>query len=359
MRKRILLNGTFFLLFTEIALRLVWLNPYVPQADQVYLHQPGEHKVFHRLDALYVGAPDAVLLQTSQLGYIVNARTRNESAATQGRFAIAVGGSTTESATVQEGHRWPDLLEIPTLNYGKGRLYSYNTYLNLRHLLGQRRIAPALVFIMDGINNVSRYIARGPEAFDVATYRYTITSPVVDAVMTHSYLAALCWWAPKQRSMWTFYEGLARRNRRHAEMSQADFDAYLSAHLLSMRQALRMIYGKMDALLDAHGAVGVVLTQPDAYQAGYAPAYGTDLRVFPVVVDRRLTVAQSAQLMDHFNRLTTDVAQELGMTVIDTAACFRGRDTSALFYDACHFTPAGSRVFADCVNRALQERHLL
>ncbi|MBI2501045.1 MAG: hypothetical protein HYW02_06200, partial [Deltaproteobacteria bacterium] len=120
----------------EITLRILWANPYVLLFPDAYIHHPNLHRIFRHLDRVYEGAPDHVYFNTSSLGFIENRRTRELDRGDGTNFyGAAFGGSTTESATVQENSRWTDLLSFPVLNYGLSRMTSVNNYLAMKHVL--------------------------------------------------------------------------------------------------------------------------------------------------------------------------------------------------------------------------------
>ena len=90
----------------------------------------------------------------------IKGRFSAEDVINKGLYGLVLGGSTTESALVDEGKRWPDLLAIPSLNFGKSRLNSSHTLINLHVLLNKYKLKPDYIFIMDGINNLSNYFQR-------------------------------------------------------------------------------------------------------------------------------------------------------------------------------------------------------
>ncbi|OGX46700.1 MAG: hypothetical protein A3G38_02915 [Omnitrophica WOR_2 bacterium RIFCSPLOWO2_12_FULL_51_8] len=360
MFKRILLNVCFFFIFTEILLRLVWSNPYVLPAEKAYIHQPNQHLTFHHLDALYDGAPDPVVFNTSNLGYILAVKTKEGADKIGDRnYAVALGGSTTESGTVHENLRWPDRLSLPVFNYGKSRMYSYNTYFNLIHLLEEQQLHPRFILVMDGINNLSRFINRGIQAFDVEKFHYSLSSPLVDFVTQHVYTASFLWKLPRHSNMIRFYEFLVRSNRKLPLLEETEYSEWLQKNKAPMREALFSIYQAMGNVAKEHGIPLVVLTQPHSYRNDYQPYRDNDLRVFPVIDGQRLGVEQSRSLMAVSNQILLEVAGELEIPVIDAASCFDLTDVSPLIYDAWHFTEKGSAHFAQCVNRELARQNLL
>jgi hypothetical protein len=357
--KIIAINAVLLFFLGEIVLRIWWPNPYVLPEEKVYLHHPLQRIEFHNLDALYASAPDPVVFSTSDEGYIDSkaARAFRENGK-KDRFAIALGGSTTESLVVRENKRWPDLLDIVTLNFGKSRMYSYNTYYSLRYLLVERAMKPTYVFVMDGINNMSRYIGYGAQAFDVHGYEYRLTGPVIDFVMENCYLAAFLWRLPKYSNMVHFYRYLVRRNMRNPPMNEESFHVWLADNREPMRKTMLTVFGELAALAREHGTKLIVLTQPHAYVDDYRVHGDLDLRVYPVIDGRRLSVAESRELMDEFNSITLEVARDLGLWNIDVASCLSRFDSSEMIYDAWHFTEAGSAQVARCINSDLRRLSL-
>lgn len=352
--KIILVNCVIVLALMEVMLRIFWHNPYVPPQPNVYLHHPDTALEFHHIDELYEGAPDPVNFRTSHRGRIVAGDGKYPEDYEAGTYAIAVGGSTTESATVQEGKRWPDMLEIPTFNFGKSRLHSVHSYYNIKHLLEVEQLKPKYVFVMDGVNNLTCYLKRGRGALAVETYEDQVVNPVVDFIVKHIYTAAFLWRMPKQWNYLHFYRYEAEKSRNRPVLTDAEFDSYLRDNREAMTAELARVFAAIDELAVHQGAAVIILTQPHAYRDTYRSFSGYDLRAYPGVDGKRFTLEQARTLFDTFNELTMDAAHGQNMAAIDVAECLVQKGDGDLIYDGFHFTEKGSERVASCVNDGLR-----
>lgn len=347
-------------LVLEIAVRLFWQNPYVLPEEKAYVHHPNLHQKYYHIDELYADAPEPVLFNTSDFGFIENSKTRSWGGErSKGDFALALGGSTTESGTVTEDRRWADLLDVLTLNFGKSRMYSYNTYYNLLHLLGKKGLRPRWIFVMDGVNNLSHYLSIGPEAFDVSKDRYAFSKAKSLFVLQHVHLAAFLWKLPRQSNFVRFYEFLAARNKRNPVLEDADFEDWKERNRNPIRKTLTKILAEMKSASRPSETKMILLTQPHSYRSDYRPYRNRDLRVFPLIGGKRLSLDQSREAMALWNEATVEAGRELGIPTADVAACFDRADVSDLIYDAWHFTQKGSDYFAQCLKQELKDRNLL
>ena len=156
--KIVTINVLVFLFLFELLLRFFWNNSYVPFDDKVYFHKPFVSYEFINISQLY-DYEKKIILRTGKYGNIINKKKigiqKNQT------YALALGGSSVESALVPEGLRWPDLLSIPTFNFGKSRLNSSHTVENLKYIFKNYDLKPKYIFIMDGVNNLSNYIKMG------------------------------------------------------------------------------------------------------------------------------------------------------------------------------------------------------
>ncbi len=349
----ILINLLIIIGLSEIVLRLSWKNPYLTPEEQAYIHHPNTRLTFHRVSDLYEGAEDPIRFNTTSLGYILAPRTEDLKNSLDGTYDIAIGGSTTETALVQEGKRWPDLLDKPTLNYGRSRMNSVHSFFNIRYVLETQKLRPRHIFVLGGINDLSLYLKRGPGAFETEGFQDIVSSPWIDKIVKNFYLPAFLWRFSKQYNYLHFYLYEAAKSSGLPVISDQDFSEYLRQNGPVMNSVLADVYGKMAAEAEKHGASLIVLTQPHAFRGNYRPYHGNDLRVFPVIHGQRTNKAQAEELMDRFNDITLEVAKSLHLHTIDTAACFRQVDVSALLYDTVHFTEQGSLFLANCIRQRM------
>ena len=321
-----------------------------------YLHYPNLHLKFYNLDTLYKDAPDIVIFETSDLGYVESSSTRRITPGERSQnYAIALGGSTTESAVVREGRRWTDLLNIPTLNYGKSKVFSVQSYFNLRYILEVLQFRPQYLLIMHGVNDIWTYIGDGADDFHPETYKYIVGNPWTDFVVKYLYLPTFVWRRSKEYDYYAFYLYEARRSLAYPPMSNAAFQNFLGTFEETLYPKLKNLYQRMALKAELFDAQVIILTQPHAYKADYTP-YREDLRSYPVVNGRRMTLRQSEKLMDSYKNLLFDIAQELNHPLVDVANCFEKVNVGDLLYDSVHLTERGSRYFADCVNGPLESK---
>jgi hypothetical protein len=114
----------------------------------------------------------------------------------------------------------------------------------------------------------------------------------------------------------------------------------------------KKVYFEIFRYLAANNISLIFLTQPHAYRKDFKPR-GEDLRLFPTFKNKKMTLEQSSELMDIINGHTLDLARAMEVPYIDVAACFSLLNPDPLFYDSVHYTLAGSRHFAKCVNQFL------
>jgi len=265
--------------------------------ENAYLHYPNLHLKFSNLDTLYKEAPDIVSFNTSDLGYIESSSTRNFDPRTNPQtYAISLGGSTTESAVIQEDRRWSDLLVIPTLNYGKSKVFSVQSYFNLTYILEVLRLRPQHLLIMHGINDIWTYIGDGAQEFEPKTYQYIVGNPWTDFVVKHLYLPTFLWRLSKEYNYYAFYRYEARRSLSFPPMSKSAFQHFLRIFEETLKPKLHNLY----------------------------------------------------------RNLLFDIAHQQHFPLVDVANCFAHVNVGDLIYDSVHLTEKGSRYFADCVNGPLQ-----
>lgn len=349
----IVMNTCVFVVLADVALRCLWANPYISPYPNTSLHHPQLDFAFHQVHIIDPHAPPTVRFRTSSWSYVQSTRTvRLASQLPAGDYAIALGGSTTECALLPEDSRWPDLVRWPTLNYGKSRLDSADSLVNLRFLTETKGLRPRIIFILDGVNNLSHLLQRGLP-LPGPHYRHQYGAWWQDRILRHVYVAAFAWKFLQRGDYREFYRDQVVRNLHHDGIDEIELQRYWQAHQDEFRRQLHVLYSHLHAVTERAHAVGIVLTQPHAYQESFQPALGQDLRTFPVIQDRRLSLQQSRWLFDQFNALTRKVARTIGLLVIDTAACLAPDAAGELFYDAVHLTMTGARRFAECVNGEL------
>ena len=133
--KYFFVNFFIIILGLEILLRIFFYNEY-SQNKGNYLHQPNRNIEF-KIDKLYDNSEKHIVFKTDSLGGIMNKADEQEVINYE---IIALGGSTLESALVQYGYRWNDLIKFKVKNFGKSRLRSAQNLVNLEYILSKKKI---------------------------------------------------------------------------------------------------------------------------------------------------------------------------------------------------------------------------
>lgn len=352
-------SAVAFLVICEVVLRLVWANPYrlepMPE-PYIRLHRP-EMRASVSARYLY---PDGGRVEfcTGPDRAVVSGKEN------RGTFAVALGGSTTESALVPEGSRWPDLVAGSPRNYGVSGNTSVDSYWNLRFLTALPEGPIETVYLTHAVNDLRAYLSEGAKAFDVETWR----QPPVDLLgidqpgqqvapgvaIRDSWLLSFLRFTEREvrgRSIFDAY--LANRNSQAhlPTLDEASFRGFRHGLRTRLLPARARVFGRIADVAGSVGARVVICSQPHAYRSDYRP-FHDDLRLFPVVKGKRLSTSQAAEVMGILNRQNMAVAEQHGWRAVDAAAVFAVEDPSPLFYDSVHFTPSGSRLFAEVVTRS-------
>ena len=338
------INLIIIFLLTEILLRVVWQSPYVPSYEDAYFHEPNQEILFKNISKIY-GEKETVSFRTNRFGSIIGPKGFEE--IIKNDFGIALGGSTTECALVPENKRWPDLIGLPTLNFGKSRLDSSHTKENLKYLLKNYGLKPKKVFIMDGANNLSAFLSRGQDALQNKDTKQSLYS----LILKSSYSTALLWSYIKSYDYLTFYKTQVALNNKIPLIQDSELEEFWN---LEKKAILRSQEEVFRALNDIGGKdVSIlILTQPHSFEEYYKPET-IDLRWTPVIKNKRLSILQSKWLVDLYNQTTIEAAKNIGLESIDISSCFQKEPIDGIFYDSWHFTERGSNLFANCLSSSL------
>lgn len=346
---------------TEGLLRLAWNNPYrLEEVGQVYvrLHRPGLRGTVSA-ERIYAGGGDVVVATDGERAIRSGA---DEDAVT----AIALGGSTTESALVPQGQRWPDLVPGGARNFGVSGNSSVDSYWNLRFLADSLEPPVTTVYIDHAVNDLRAYLIAGADAFTLEAWRqepvdlFSIDNPgqrvLFGLAVRDSWLLSLLRFTERELRGRRIFDAYLANHQVQAglpELEETGFRKFRALLREDLLPARRRVYSRLAAFASEREIEVVMCTQPHAYRPDFRP-FDTDLRLCPVVDGRRLTLEQSATVMDMINRQNASLAARHGWQLADAAARFAALDPSPLFYDAVHLTPEGSRLFADCVAEALE-----
>ena len=346
MLKVILINLILIFFLLEVSLRIFWTNPYVSSYENAYFHEPNVDLKFSKINKLY-NYKKKVTFRTGKYGNIKNGI--NDPIDFH-NYAIVLGGSSTESALVPEGKRWPDLLNIPTLNFGKSRLNTSHSVKNLEYIINEYNLTPSKVFVMDGVNNLHNFIYWGKNGLSKPDF--SSGKSLYKFILKNYYTSAFFFSLVKRSDYYLFYKIDVERRKMLPKMTDEDFEKYWGENKDKMYDTLMLALSKIKDLSRKNNIEVHILTQPHAYDENYN-IYNEDLRVTPIINNKSLSIKQSRTLMQYYNKLTTIVAKDLSLNFHDISACFESTDTSDLLYDAFHFTIEGSEFFAECLNAKL------
>ncbi|MAJ59383.1 MAG: hypothetical protein CBC48_05050 [bacterium TMED88] len=338
-------------------LRLVWVNPYTP-SPPVDRYQSRLGDAWWRASAytggLYEGGD-----------YIQGVRTRFRSLSSGGPDretpVIALGGSTTEAVLVPQGERWPDLLHPPAMNYGTAENSVIDSYRNLDLLLNGINLRPQRILLMHAVNDLTE-ILRAPDHFGIDLLPHRPIHNPLEAEAAQRVLGI------RVRDSWLlsfisfqFYESVGRDLTRAAPPVVLPPDAvfleepqiqaladYVRTLLPARREAIEAIH----QLAVANGAELVLLTQPHAMRPDYEP-YSVERRMMRTFRSQWMAHQDDAMLLGIMNDHTRQVANDLGLPLVDVDRCFESLNPTPLFYDGVHYTPQGSVAVAVCVNKSL------
>ena len=345
--KIITINILVFLFLFELLLRFFWDNPYVPFDDKVYFHKPFVSYEFTNISQLY-DYKKKIKFRTGKYGNIINKKKINIQK--NQTYALALGGSSVESALVPEGLRWPDLLSIQTFNFGKSRLNSSHTVENLKYIFKNYDLEPKYIFIMDGVNNLSNYITYGENG--LSSPEYSTNKNIIKFIRKNYYTSALIIDLIKKNNIFIFYKTDTERRNKLEIHTNAFLSEFIKLNKKMMFDSLQSKFIEMKNISQSNNFKIIILSQPTSYYKNFK-AYEYDLRIKPIIDGKTLTFDQAYTLFRFYNELTKEVAQSVDLNFIDISKCFDKENTSDLFYDAFHFTVEGSKYFAKCLNKSL------
>ena len=341
----------------EVGLRVVWRNPYGAtnhhhETTRLHVPSPGGHA---RADGLYEGAGEVRLAVDSD--YAIGRGSSPRPAR-----CVALGGSTTESALVPEGSRWPDLLDWK--NYGVSANDTVDSYFNLHFLLGNVLEGEApCVAVMEAINDLGGMlhatplsVERRPSAqHDVL--QGESKAKLLGVSVRQSALIAYFVFSGAERNGRFFLPQYVEKRREQGSLpslAPADAQAFRDDVRARFLPARAEMIRKIDQMVKERRGTLILVTQPNAYRSDYRP-FETDLRLVAEKQRRVFSLEATGELLQEINDQTLALARELGRPSADVATCFRAKDPGPLFYDSIHLTPAGSRAVAECVRKSVPE----
>lgn len=257
---------------------------------------------------------------------------------------IVVGGSTTECRLLNDGHDWPNLL-VPSLrsNLPEEKIWVNNAGLDGHSTFGHLillenylcGLQPDYVIYLTGINDVER---NDLFADDQAIVRAN-SSAMKDWLKKNSetvQLANNLFRSWKAHQVDLAHGVLDLPNLPKAKTEQTNVDSLFAAHTPYL-ESYRHRLGRLVKQTSECGIRPVLITQPLLFGNAADPATGAELGQ---VKSRFFNGETYWCLLEKYNDVTRNLAMENNIPLIDLAR-WMPKD-SRYFYDAMHFTNAGS-----------------
>jgi lysophospholipase L1-like esterase len=358
MRRRLLLAASSLLAtlaLLEAGLRLLGPSP------DYFVQVPGTEWTI-------AAAPEAIRGIEGVSRYRVNAngirgRPFGRDAA-EYRF-LAVGGSTTECAQLDETEVWTFLLEralrprsdgrrVWVGNVGRSGMTTREHVLHLERLLPQYpRID--VVLSMVGANDMLSALKQGSKyrPIEPRPSRAFVLVPGRSVLWQTVRRAKLSWSARRSFGPEDARGLLNARQARREARTWLDDLPDLNAPLDEYRRNLLAMAG----IATARDAALVLITQPSRWKANASDEDGRDFWFGWVgedwpTAEAYFTTGALERAMAAYNQTLLRVCRERGLDCVDAAALLPADE--ALFYDDLHFTEAGSRRLAEVLAAHLE-----
>lgn len=369
------------LLLIEAGLRLLNPNP-------AYLMLPPNARCeFHPDPAIIPGVDNYSLYTTNAAGIRGDAYQEN------GRYNIlAIGGSTTETALLDDTKSWTHLLQ-EQLNRANGRPPSLDPELSVwvgnvgrsghglvEHIHALQFFVPQYkidaVIILAGINDFTAIIQQpqqyhdryeDPDNYAFYLHRSFYARPLIDGRMNRPCPENTAVWNLVDVAVWNLLGQLPQEIV--VEMPDAGAytgrrENYLAAPLLpglpDLQPALiqyRANLQRLAALAEAQRVRLIFATQPAVWHENLSPEMERllwfGIRGDIEQPDGRYTPMDLLAGLAQFNQTMLDFCREQGVECVDLAAEMNGQE--AYFYDDVHFNKAGSAKVAELLGEYLQQ----
>ncbi len=357
-----LLIPIFLFLILELLLQLFWKNPYLEKPLDTSARLHAKNMNIEVSTEGFYSYDGSIFFRTLADRSIFSGESAEDT-----NF-IALGGSTTESSLVPEGERWPDLLNPPAMNYGVSGNYLIDSYYNLIYLHEHLEPPPNIATIMHAVNDLEFFMSQGSEKFEIGNWSHSLENPLVTFDNTNriffgginissSAVISLITYIRNNTGARRIIEPyLAQRNSRDMisvledepfkELRNEFIDTFLPKRLIVLEKILETSRNLEVKL--------IMLTQPHAYTDTYEPPV-QDLRITPIWNGSKLSMLQTAELLELVNNQTKTFSQRNSVIVFDLARCLAEQETGHLFFDSVHYSLEGSREVADCINRDVKE----
>jgi lysophospholipase L1-like esterase len=338
-KKRLLLLG--FSLFLglglgEVALRLLWHNPYRNESPdhvvKIQIHHPRSDFLIDRR-AIDTEQP-TVRMRTNARSYLIPSSQHPDP-----DYSVAfLGGSTTECAAVQESERFPAVvsellgqagLKVNTLNAGRSGNTAHDSLLNLQ--LHVARDEPDMAVLLHAVNDVG-VLARDGDYWSRVGHPVSWKDQLRWTLQSASgafYLAAITRYvATHQGIQAEDSAAMAEKNEpARAGLPEEQFRARLAAFVHLCRD---------------FGITPVLMTQPMSASRNAMTPEWSDLGN-----------------QDRFNAIIREIGQREQVPVIDLVNFLQEsvegwNEPMNIFYDGLHVTDKGSRVLGEHIAASLR-----
>jgi len=342
-----------------------------PAPDGFHVYPPGLHKVFRPADNVMPGIEGDAHFDVDSLGY------RGDEPPEGAAYRIlAVGGSTTECAYLDQPKSWPELLEgmlggpdrpaVWVANAGRSGFTSRRHVLQLRHLLPQGPRFDAVVLLV-GVNDLAKRLEYGDDPPDPRELQ-SETVPLVQCFYEVPASAAGQLPFQKRLGLWRMAKAVQGWVRPSVLEQDEVGRKYVKWRLLRREAAaIREVLPDLDGALEAYahnieqcvaiareqGVRLILVDQPSMWRADLSPKLERLLWLGGVgkyQYERNCdyySVEALAAGMARYNEVLRRVAEEQGVEFVDADAALP-KDTSS-FYDDVHFNEGGARRAAEAI----------
>ncbi len=355
-------------------------SAFFPAPTGYHVWPPGLDRTFRPNPAIMPGVAPRARFRVNSLGYRGDELPEGES-----RRILALGGSTTECAYVDQAKSWPHLLQEqlnaagrkpPVWIAGAGRsgFTSRRHVLQLRRILAQEPRFDAVILLV-GVNDLCRRLEYGPDepppeallssgtsierCFSVVPPEAELAKPFVKKTATWRALKALQAALPNPKRQDGTGKKYARWRKNRREASEIleqlpDLTRALEAYRANLRECAE--------LARAAGVRLVLVTQPFAWRDDLNARARNAMWLGGVgdyLVERGLpyySIEALAEGMELYNAELLALAEELGVEALDLAV--QVPRTRASFYDDVHFNDGGCARVAEVVAEYLLANEL-
>lgn len=356
----VVFGGCLGLILLEIVLRLflpsntfMVLTPNMSQSYEFpYRQLPGVQK--------------SVLIETNEMGF----KGKN-AIPSEGFGILAIGGSTTESNSVNLEDSWPKLLENELnsenrneetfiINVGKSGLNSGHHVLQMKYLLQQMQNID-MVLMLVGINDFNRRLLLGKNYFTTKNDETLMKR----AFSMYPRQLSQVWHEKTElwlrlRQMNSIWKRSEMRDSEHYDSLIQQFRSdYLQKEKTDTLPDLTIaLQDYKDNLLEISNIAKmnhvslVWITQPTLWGkdlVGDLEVYGATHLRSPDGYAYSISSLENG--VNRFNQILLDVAHQEGVDIIDLAAVLP-KDTT-VFYDYCHYNRNGMKEIANILNDSL------